>query len=178
MTTNGAQELFTCDSCHYSTRHPGHWKRHLASARHARQSKSVCLVVKEEPDSTETLLRDTVRQLHDLLVAKDKDLREAQDEIYSLKKQINEAHSKNFVVSGNGGHVVQEVNNSVNNTFIFVLDDPCIGPDGLIGIMKRMHNKVEKEYGGVVGKSDVLILGLNDVKTNANVQRIKKDSAD
>ena len=124
-----------------------------------------------------TLLTDTVRQLHDLLIDRTQELREALTEINSLQKTIRDLSEKNVVIGPTGEPIMQEVNNTVSNTFIFVLDEPCIGPDGLIGIMKRMHKKVAEEYGGRVGNSDVVILGLKEVQARGRAAAEAKEAA-
>lgn len=185
-----------CEACNYSTKHGGQWNRHVASARHCRRTQAVVKVgppPAEDGKSGEqdaaaggagsaaenhnVLLRDTIRQLHDLLLERTEELRNALTEISTLQKTIRDLSEKNVVIGPTGEPIMQEVNNTVSNTFIFVLDEPCIGSDGLIGIMKRMHKKVAEEYGGRVGNSDVVILGLKEVQARGRAAAEAKEAA-
>ncbi len=183
------KELFVCDTCKYSTKFSGHWNRHLSSAKHCRLNKSLVVCdgapevshpsdayTKKQLWEKNTMLGDTVRQLHDLAMTREEALHESRQEVDELKSTIrsltaNLAHAATSspeppIVDHTGAH---DVNNTVNNTFIFVLDDPCIGPDGLLGITERMHEKVQRDFKGKMGRSEIIVLGLQDVQAGSQL---------
>ena len=161
------ESFFECEECNYKTRHAGHWKRHLES--HSHRKKSNALVLTNHEDSVLELkeknnsLKETVRQIHELLIKSSEENSELRQKVSELQreccllKQINQSS-----VTGTK-KVGSREETRINNTFIFVIDGHECESGNLMDVMSNMHAKIKADNGGRVGNSQVVMLGLNDI---------------
>ena len=160
------ESFFECDECNYKTRHAGHWKRHLESQSHRKRSNSLVPVNQEESvlelKEKNNSLKETVRQIHELLIKSGEENSELRQKVSELQKEcclLKQINQSSVTATKKNG---SREETRINNTFIFVIDNEESSPLNIMDIMSNMHKKIKSDNGGRVGNSQVVILGLND----------------